>query len=643
MKQRSFWNSVGLSIVLIAITASSAMAHARLLRSNPEDGSVLEESPRVVFLWFDEPVAVEFSSIQLFDAGGQLIEAPAPSRDPSDPTLVTVPLRELPEGVYSLTWKIASDTDSHATQGALVFGVGRSVVVAARPAASIEAPPPFVEVALRALNYASFAAIVGSLLVASLILKPHRFDVAHHDTVQQARRRVWGLGIGATLSAMILASGLLMWQASVLGEGTLDELLTSRVGALWLAREIALEVCLVGLIAARREWSWGHSLAWLAVTAPAIVQALNSHAAGVPGRAAVAVLSDAMHLLASGAWVGSMLALLVGLLPLLRSNRVELAHIATRGWRRFGGIAALSVGALAATGLYNAGQQVASVDAAIGTPYGLILGGKIGLFLIAGLIGLANLLIVNPRVSAWVAIRLRRRPNGAPIPRKRLPALLLAEASCAGVVFIVSSALTAVPPARGPEFAPVEVAEKPPSSLTLSADDLLVTLSIRPNKPGLNIVSVDAVNTRRPPPAEIVNVLVQLTYRERDFGTQTLIVEPQDADTYRLNTPALSVAGAWHAQVVVRRTGMEDTVAEFEWRVESLAPAIPPRPIVISNTPLEPPLTLMAVGLSTVIGLAAIRYVRTRRGRSFRIGMENAALRLARNDVREVSLSIDEQ
>jgi hypothetical protein len=200
-----------------------------------------------------------------------------------------------------------------------------------------------------------------------------------------------------------------------------------------------------------------------------------------------------------------------------------------------------------------------------------------------------------------------------------------------------------VPPARGPEFAPVEVAEKPPSSLTLSADDLLVTLSIRPNKPGLNIVSVDAVNTRRPPPAEIVNVLVQLTYRERDFGTQTLIVEPQDADTYRLNTPALSVAGAWHAQVVVRRTGMEDTVAEFEWRVESLAPAIPPRPIVISNTPLEPPLTLMAVGLSTVIGLAAIRYVRTRRGRSFRIGMENAALRLARNDVREVSLSIDEQ
>jgi copper transport protein len=180
--------------------------------------------------------------------------------------------------------------------------------------------------------------------------------------------------------------------------------------------------------------------------------------------------------------------------------------------------------------------------------------------------------------------------------------------SLAAIIFVASSAITAAPPARGPEFAPPRPAENFPSTLTLTADDLLVALSIRPNKPGPNIVSVDVLNTRRPPPAEILRVLVRLAYRDRDLGTQTLIVEPEDADTYRLRTDALSLAGAWQAQVAVRRKGMEDSVADFDWQVESLAPSAPPRPVVVSSTPIEPTLTVLAVGLAVCTVLAALGF-----------------------------------
>lgn len=245
----------------------------------------------------------------------------------------------------------------------------------------------------------------------------------------------------------------------------------------------------------------GQMTALLAVVALAGIQALNSHAAGLPDRTAlaVAIAVDALHLLAAGAWIGSLLALLVGLLPLLWSPQDEWQAIALGGWRRFGVVAALSVGVVAATGLYNSARQVASIDAWIVTLYGQVLAGKIGLFLIVGLAGLSNSMLLHPRLAAIVATILRRPVGWTPFRPSHLPAILLAEAGLAVLVFVVSGVLTAAPPARGPEFEPPNSVDKPPSSMSLAADDLLVNLSIRPNKPGLNIVSVNVFNTRRPP------------------------------------------------------------------------------------------------------------------------------------------------
>lgn len=594
-------------MLLSLTTPRVASAHARLLRSNPEDGAVLSEAPQEVYFWFDEPVAAEFSSAELLDANAQPVGEVKLRSDASDAKLVIASLPNLPTGVYSLAWKILSDTDTHFTRGTLVFGIGQTVGAPARPPVETEVSIPTVEVALRVLNYATLAVLIGSLLIAAVVLRPDRFEDSAREAAQAARQRVWGLGVGAASLALIVGLGWLAWQSAAVGRGPFD-LLGTRFGALWLTREAGLLISLVGWVVARRRPRAG----WLAVAAASVVlagiQALSGHAAGLPQQTELGVAVDTVHLLAAGAWVGSLFALLAGLLPLLGSHREEWRAVALGGWRRFGVIAALSVGVLAATGLYNAARQVASVDAWIATLYGQVLTGKIGVFLMVGLAGLSNSMLLHPRLAAVVGTLLRRPAGWRPFHPKRLPSLLLAEAGLAVIVLVLTSVLTVPLPARGPEFEPPNLTDKPPSSMSQMADDMLVILSIRPNKPGLNIISANPLNTRRPPPAEILRVLVRLTYLERDLGTQTLTLELADDNSYRLSSSALSLPGAWRAQVVVRRKGMEDSVADFDWRVEALVPAVPPRPVFISNAPIAPALSLLAVGLAICTGLAAIGF-----------------------------------
>lgn len=590
--------ALSLAILLAFVTYSLALAHARLLRSNPEDGAILTESPREVRLWFDEPIAVEFSSVEVFDANARRAGVGTLRSDASDPALVIASLPELPEGVHSLNWKVFSNADSHFTRGTLVFGVGQAAgdaaLTASSPQTDFSLPP--TEVFLRLLNYFTLAALVGSALTAGVVLRT--------TALAPARGRVWGLAIVAALLALAVGFGWLAWQANALGRGLFDDVLTTRFGRLWLARQCCLLLVIITAFPARRDRAWAWIIMALTMIALAILQALNSHAAGLPERTALAVVVSAAHLLAAGAWVGSLFALLVGLFPLLGTHR----ELALEGWRRFGWVAVTSVGLIAATGLYNVGRQVASVDAWLATFYGQTLTGKTMLFVIVGLLGLINSSLLHPRLSAAIAAILRRPAGWMFIQSGWFPLILLAEAGAAVLIFLASGLLTAAPPARGPEFDSPSQIQKPPSSLSLAADDILVTLAIRPNKPGLNILTVDAVNTRRPPPAEIIRVLVRLTYREQDLGTQTLTLEPETASRYRLSTNALSLAGGWQVQAVVRRSGMEDSVANFEWQVEALAPATPPRPVIISNAPIESPLTLIAIGvvsLTVLIGAVA--------------------------------------
>ena len=177
------------------------------------------------------------------------------------------------------------------------------------------------------------------------------------------------------------------------------------------------------------------------------------------------------------------MAAIVAFWPLRGEERLALARASLR---RFGILAALSVGVLGATGLYYAGRQVASLDSLLTTLYGQALLAKIGLLLVAGALGLLNAMLVHPGLAARLAAILGRPSGWTPLARRRLRPLLLAEVSAGLAVLAAAALLTATIPARGPEFAPAATGfpTNVRSSRSLAAEDVVVTLSARPNRAG---------------------------------------------------------------------------------------------------------------------------------------------------------------
>ena len=178
-----------------------------------------------------------------------------------------------------------------------------------------------------------------------------------------------------------------------------------------------------------------------------------------------------------------------------------------------------------------------------------------------------------------------------PFSPGRLHAAVLTEAGLGLLVFLGVGVLTASPPARGPQYAD---AEKVRDSLTQQVDDLLVTLSVKPNQPGQNILSIRVTSTRRPPLAEILRVILRFTYQGQEIGTISQEAQAVDPGLYRMGGSYLSLAGPWRIEVVVRRGGLEDSVAQFDWHV---AVAGQSQPAILSNHPWESILTAVSIWL----------------------------------------------
>ena len=122
-KTRAIW----LFLILLAYSVWAVIpvsAHALLVRSVPEANAVLEDSPAQVELYFSEPLEQELSSITAYDSNNLIVDAGDVRVDPSDPTRMTVSLRSLEDGVYTVTWKAVSSIDGHQTVGTFPFAVG---------------------------------------------------------------------------------------------------------------------------------------------------------------------------------------------------------------------------------------------------------------------------------------------------------------------------------------------------------------------------------------------------------------------------------------------------------------------------------------------------------------------------------------
>jgi hypothetical protein len=110
----------GILVVVAALCAPAAAAHAFLDHAEPAVGSTVHAAPARVRLWFSERLEPAFSTAELQDASGKRVDPATAKVDASDPTLLEIAAPPLAPGRYRVKWRVLS-VDTHVTEGDFAF------------------------------------------------------------------------------------------------------------------------------------------------------------------------------------------------------------------------------------------------------------------------------------------------------------------------------------------------------------------------------------------------------------------------------------------------------------------------------------------------------------------------------------------
>jgi copper transport protein len=460
----------GLAAAWLLLACAPALAHANLVGASPPQGGEVSKPPERVELRFNEPVDAEFDPVVVRAAGAR-VDTHDARVDPEDARVVLADLERVPEGTYTVEWRVTS-IDGHVVEGRYTFAVvaageERPSEDAGDRGTSAEAAgahsghhgghhggggggvtstdrqehgnkPAAGGAATRAasvehgLALAATAFLAGLAPFAVLVWLP----ASRYSGVGRAAIRSFGVLAGGLLLALALAGvgELSSYAVRASGDPLSTELfwqtlLDSRVGTVWLARlSLALLAAAVIAVAAGsgRTWAW-----WAAIGASAmLLMTLSglSHAAAT-GRL-LPLLADWTHAVAAAVWMGGLLGFVTALFfgPVRGLPPDRQAKLRERSVRRFSTVATIAVTVLACTGLYAAVLHVPSPQELVDTPYGRALVVKLGLLVFVLAIGVCNLLLRG------------RGPFGR---------LIIVELLLALGLFVATGFLTSLPPASG--------------------------------------------------------------------------------------------------------------------------------------------------------------------------------------------------
>ncbi len=538
-----------------------AQAHAMLMRSIPDANASLPSSPPRVDLYFSEAVAKGLSKISVMDSSGKQVDNGNSSVDPADGTHLLVTLPALPDGIYLVAWKAISATDGHQTSGSFPFSVGKvapnamATVSPQLPAAS--ASLPVADMVVKGFLYLASSALLGGVLFTFLAWNPsyRKANIPTADveayvrfTRKLALTALLVLAVADILSLMLQAGQVngsqigWPWQPDFIAILT-----TTRVGMLAIVR-FGLAILLAGLLLpVQNRWNrWiGFALCLLLL----LTFSLESHAAGNPSPL-LPVLADWFHLTAVSVWVGGLFSFLGGMLLLRRLAPEPATRLTSFLIPHFTTLAMTSVGILAITGIYSSTLDIGTLSALWSTTYGQAFITK--LLIAAPMLGLGaiNFLFTTP-----VMRRAAQAPGGSQKLVTRFRYLLTTESFLGVVILLWVGAFTTLPPAS-------MIAVSSGISKTAQANDLSITLTIDPGRPGLNTFTATITSAGKPV-TNAQNVSLE-------FTSLSGMLPPSKADMIDLGNGKFSLQGGylgmpdnWDIKVVVIRPGKFDAYGDF--------------------------------------------------------------------------------
>jgi len=600
------------AVVFVLAGASPVASHAILERSTPPANAAVMRSPRQIVLRFSEPVDRGFSSVRITDAAGTAV--PVQVTASADGRELTATVERLPQGIYTVRWRVLSTFDGHTTAGFFLLGVGRDVPSGLAGQATEPVRP--AGIAARWLAFAAAAALVGGAVFQAVVLRP----APPWLSTDQARRATAVISTSRSVAAVALLAGTVgdflvqastllgvSWGQALAGGAVWGLLGATRLGWSAMVRVAMALIFLIPPSPQGRIWRVT-ALVWLLIVA-AIVAAFGGPTAVTGTMLALIVLTTAvygivafmlplvarqvfeapqlgdrwvlpvagalllagftisshasvggplpmladwLHLAAVASWIGGLLALLLVLVCFAHSERASLARALVP---RMSALAAVGLAAVVITGVYSSILYIPVVQAFVDTPYGRLLMAKLFAAVILAGLGAVNRYLMRPRLESG---------KPAPVLLHRFTHLVSAEVAAAAVIVLIVAVLTITPPAAT-TWKPATV--RVPLRLAGLADDVRVGLAVSPAEPGWNRFEVAATDRTGPLTGADVRVLLRLTKLDESLDPVLLGLQDQGAGRFLIENTALGLSGWWEVEVIVRRRGRIDVSTSFPLRL----------------------------------------------------------------------------
>ncbi|MGA7389831.1 MAG: copper homeostasis membrane protein CopD, partial [Pseudolabrys sp.] len=327
---------------------------------------------------------------------------------------------------------------------------------------------------VRGVHFAATLLAGGTIGLLVLVGEPAGIK-ARADFVALRHQLTVLIWLALTVAILSGAAWLVLLASDILGASIADVclhggawpvLFDTRFGQVWCARSaLALLLGLLMLRPATRSFQLAAAAAFVAL--PALI----GHAGATPRIAGDShLVSDMVHLLAAGAWLGGLPAF--ALLLSQAHRRVEAAwhHFAIQATRRFSVVGILSVTALLASGLINSWNLLSGPRDLVTTDYGRLVALKIGLFIAMVAIAAVNRFYLTPRLPEPTALRGLQRNS-------------LAEVCLGLCVLLVVGILGTLPPAAHVHLTPADI---PPDAafVHIHAPGAMADVTIDPGRVG---------------------------------------------------------------------------------------------------------------------------------------------------------------
>lgn len=481
--------------LLLACLPAAAQGHAKLDSSQPKANETVSAAPKLVELWFSDELEPGLNTIEVKDQAGKRVDRGEVTLSEQNKK-AQVELEELTPGVYTVAWRALS-ADQHAMRGSFIFTLAAPNPASGRvtpsagesPTGAAAGEPHSVnqmplmsgaeestdrirwgQTLVRWVSYISMILVFGGFAFRSLVLIPalrRTLDGAERTEAGRAgvRRIVRLLWLGVTLLAVTSVVALVLQASDVfdktladsLSAGVVAQVLATGYGPSWILQVgslIAVAVILVVLTKGitrhpeRKQtvWWWAGLVAGVALL---VAPSWTGHAMVSVKHFRLAVLTDWLHLLAGGFWLGGLfhlaLAWPAALSNISHRNRPVAMHHLIRSFTR---TAMPSVALLLLAGLYNTWAHIPGISALWLTPYGQALSVKLLLVLLMLVLGAINNYHFGKRAARLARKKEILDTDSAGPGQISFYRSVNFEASLGLIVLLVTAVLVFLTPAR---------------------------------------------------------------------------------------------------------------------------------------------------------------------------------------------------